>query len=168
MLEVHVESMSKPAAGSAKWRNNAFERHTPSPSPTPMSYSNRPKSAVFNSPTGIADNAGHNRHQSFSPAGTSSAIPALFSRARSNSTRNSQHLSSTFEPSFIKSEELQRDGERVGRIEGENDFSGKRYVWLRDPQNAFVRGCILEELDGGNLLVQCDDGTVSHLRSNTR
>lgn len=44
-------------------------------------------------------------------------------------------------------------------IEGENDFSGKRYVWLRDPKTAFVRGCVIEELDGGRLLVQCDDGT---------
>lgn len=46
-------------------------------------------------------------------------------------------------------------------IEGENDFSGKRYVWLKDPQTAFVKGWVVEELEGGRLLVQCDDGSVS-------
>lgn len=45
-------------------------------------------------------------------------------------------------------------------MEGENDFSGKRYVWLRDPEKAFIRGLVLEEREGGMLLVQCDDGSV--------
>jgi myosin protein heavy chain len=49
----------------------------------------------------------------------------------------------------------------VKGIEGENDFSGKKYVWLRDPQTAFVKGWVVEELGGGRLLVQCDDGSVS-------
>jgi myosin protein heavy chain len=48
----------------------------------------------------------------------------------------------------------------VRGIEGENDFSGKRYIWLRDPVTAFVRGWIVEDLEGGNLLVQCEDGSV--------
>ena len=43
-------------------------------------------------------------------------------------------------------------------IEGENDFSGKRYVWMRDPEKAFVRGWIVEDLDNGRVLVQRDDG----------
>lgn len=54
-----------------------------------------------------------------------------------------------------------RSQDEVQGIEGENDFSGKRYVWLKDPQTAFVRGWIVEEKDGNQLLVQCDDGTVS-------
>ena len=49
----------------------------------------------------------------------------------------------------------------VRGIEGENDFSGKRYVWLRDPKLAFVKGWVVEELEGGHILVQCDDGSVS-------
>jgi myosin protein heavy chain len=49
----------------------------------------------------------------------------------------------------------------VKGIEGENDFSGKKYVWLRDPQTAFVKGWVVEELEGSRLLVQCDDGSVS-------
>jgi myosin protein heavy chain len=68
--------------------------------------------------------------------------------------------SNTFAPSFIKTEELQRRAEAVSGIEGENDFSGKRYVWLKDPVTAFVRGWIVEELGNGQLLVQCDDGSV--------
>lgn len=77
-------------------------------------------------------------------------------------SRNSTPTSSTFAPTFIKNEELQRNHfEPVSSIEGENDFSGKRYVWLKDPQNAFVKGWVVEDLSNGHLLVQCDDGSVS-------
>ena len=48
----------------------------------------------------------------------------------------------------------------VSSIDGENDFSGKKYVWLKDPQTAFVKGWIVDELEGGMLRVQCDDGSV--------
>ena len=48
----------------------------------------------------------------------------------------------------------------VKGIEGENDFSGKRYVWLKDPQQAFVKGWVVEELGRNRILVQCDDGSV--------
>ncbi|KAI9875883.1 MAG: hypothetical protein M1830_007846, partial [Pleopsidium flavum] len=67
-------------------------------------------------------------------------------------------VSNTFAPQFIKGEELQRGKNETGQIEGENDFSGKRYVWLRDPQVAFVRGWVIEDHGDGQLLVQCDDG----------
>jgi myosin heavy chain 9/10/11/14 len=53
----------------------------------------------------------------------------------------------------------------VNGIEGENDFSGRRYVWLKDPQAAFVKGWVVEELPGNRLLVQCDDGSVSKVIS---
>jgi hypothetical protein len=49
----------------------------------------------------------------------------------------------------------------VKGIEGENDFSGRKYVWLKDPQTAFVKGWVVEELGDNRLLVQCDDGSVS-------
>jgi hypothetical protein len=64
----------------------------------------------------------------------------------------------TFAPQFI-SEDGQETPRLGGIVEGENDFSGKRYVWLRDPTTAFVRGWIVEELPDGRLLVQCDNGT---------
>jgi myosin protein heavy chain len=51
----------------------------------------------------------------------------------------------------------------VKSIEGENDFSGKRYVWLKDPQEAFVKGWVIEELEGNKILVQTDNGAVSYL-----
>lgn len=55
---------------------------------------------------------------------------------------------------------MRRAPEAVQGIEGENDFSGKRYVWLKDPQAAFVKGWIVEELGDNHILVQCDDGSV--------
>ncbi len=81
------------------------------------------------------------------------------------SNRSSNQSSNTFAPQFIKTGELERTGERIGGIEGENDFSGKRYVWLRDPQLAFTKGWVIEELDAGRLLVQCEDGSVSLVTS---
>jgi myosin protein heavy chain len=55
---------------------------------------------------------------------------------------------------------MRRGTEIVKAIEGENDFSGKRYVWLKDPQTAFVKGWIVENLGNNQILVQCDDGSV--------
>jgi myosin protein heavy chain len=66
----------------------------------------------------------------------------------------------TFTPSFIKADEMRREPEILTGIEGENDFSGKRYVWVKDPITAFVKGWIVEELGGNRILVQCDDGNV--------
>ena len=59
--------------------------------------------------------------------------------------------------------EVPTEREKVGGIEGENDFSGKRYFWLRDVQSAFTKGWVVEELDGGRLLIQCDDGSVRRI-----
>lgn len=55
---------------------------------------------------------------------------------------------------------MRKGADQIRGIEGENDFSGKRYVWLKDPEKAFVRGWVVEEMDHGQLLVQCDDGSV--------
>ena len=57
-------------------------------------------------------------------------------------------------------EEVHEGTEQIRGIEGENDFSGKSYVWVRDSQVAFIKGWVVEDLDGGRLLVQCDDGSV--------
>jgi len=53
---------------------------------------------------------------------------------------------------------MKKSEERISAIEGENDFSGKRYVWVKDPEKAFVRGWITEELPGGNVIIQFDSG----------
>lgn len=66
----------------------------------------------------------------------------------------------TFAPSFIKQEGPDGAEEpRIRGIEGENDFSGKRYVWVRDAQSAFTRGFVVEDLPNNELRIQCDDGS---------
>jgi myosin protein heavy chain len=96
----------------------------------------------------------HSRNQSLTHL---NSPPMGAARLRSNSHRLSAPIG-TFAPQFI-SEDDPNSPKPAGIVEGENDFSGKRYVWLRDPKTAFVRGWVVEELPGGNLLVQCDDGT---------
>ena len=68
----------------------------------------------------------------------------------------------TFAPNFIKSTEERRNSTAslgVG-IAGENsDFSGRRWVWVRDPEKAFVKGEVISDEDG-TLTVRCDDGMV--------
>lgn len=154
--------MSTTAAGGARRRNNPFDRGSPSPSPGPTASTTRPKSSIFTPPSGSANPAAHSRNQSFSPLSGSTFAPLQHTRERSNSNRMNNQSSNTFAPQFIKTEKLQRAGDKVGGIEGENDFSGKRYVWLRDPKSAFMKGWVVEELGGGRLLVQCNDGSVWH------
>lgn len=77
-----------------------------------------------------------------------------------NVSKGDTPQSNTFAPSFIKSDEIRQRPDVVDGIEGENDFSGKRYVWLKDPQTAFVKGWVVEDLGGNRILVQCDDGSV--------
>lgn len=101
----------------------------------------------------------HTRHQSLSFGPTVNINPSG-THDRRNS-RGTTPSSTTFAPSFITSEEMRSGAEAVQGIEGENDFSGKRYVWVKDPQTAFVRGWVVEELGDNQILVQCDDGSVS-------
>ncbi|CAG8015523.1 unnamed protein product [Penicillium salamii] len=138
--------------GSPK-RAGLFQR--PSSSQGNLSPHSRPKSAIITPSNGLESARGHLRNTSvsqlsptFSPGGN---------RERSNSAKNSPS-SGTFAPSFIKSEELRRGADQIRGIEGENDFSGNKYVWLRDPEHAFIRGLVLEELEGDRLLVQSDNG----------
>ena len=98
---------------------------------------------------------GHARNQSLSQLSAPLARSDS-SRLRSNSNRNGASAG-TFAPQWTA--DGSQDIPEVRGIEGENDLSGKRYVWLRDPKTAFVRGWVVEELSGGELLVQCDDGT---------
>lgn len=141
------------ANGSPK-RANPFARGSPSPAPSQT----RPKSAIITSSNGLEPMRGHLRNSSVSQL-SSPLSPANANRQRSNSGRNNAP-SGTFAPSFIKTEELRRGADQIRGLEGDNDFSGNKYVWLRDAQRAFVRGLVLEELEGGRLLVQSDDGEV--------
>lgn len=153
--------MSAPASNGPKWRASPFTRNSPSPSPGPTPVSQRPKSTITPSSLG-GQSFGHSRNQSLSHlAGLAPPSKSDTVRLRSNSDRHSMAApGGTFAPQFIKSEEMQDATERVRGIEGENDFSGKRYVWMKDPTTSFVRGWVVEDLEGGRLLVQCDDGSV--------
>ncbi len=151
--------MSTPIQGGQKWRNSHLSRSSMSPSPVPLVDTGRPKSMIMSSPISSPQGNGLPRFQSSSPGFGSLSRPT---RRRSNSTRSSMSYTGTFAPKFINGNEKSHDGtERVRGLEGENDFSGKRYVWMPDTTNAFVRGWVVQEMDGNMLLVQCDDGSVS-------
>jgi myosin protein heavy chain len=106
----------------------------------------------------------HARNQSLVQLSGPSMGRSDSTRLRSDSNRNSTPAG-TFAPKFI--EDGTPDLPEVRGIEGENDFSGKRYVWLRDAKTAFVRGWIVEERPGGTLLVQCDDGTQHEVEADS-
>ncbi|XDG07454.1 hypothetical protein ABKA04_007069 [Annulohypoxylon sp. FPYF3050] len=152
-------------------RNNPFARKN-SLSPSPASSGlGRPKSAIFSSPSALLPKVPtpptHNRTQSQASIGAANLVPVGTNGPRNhrvNSKSNAPN-STTFAPSFIKTEEMRRSLDTVKGIEGENDFSGKRYVWLKDPQAAFVKGWIVEELGEGRILVQCDDGSQREVDS---
>lgn len=150
--------MQPSSVSSSPRRANPFSRHSPSPSPNPQASTARPKSAVFPTTFGESEKKQHTRNLSLSHF--SAVSPGSENRPRSSSFRHSVHVSGTFAPQFIKSEELQRGASSIHNLEGDNDFSGKRYVWLKDAEKAFIRGEVLEERQDGNLLVQCDDGSV--------
>ncbi|KAL1606321.1 class II myosin [Paraconiothyrium brasiliense] len=148
--------MSAPAPNGPRWRNSPFARNSQSPSPAPAPLNIRPKSALVASP--LADQQpvmGHARNQSLNQLSSPLLSRSDSTRLRANSNRNSTPAG-TFAPKFI--EDGTQDLPEVRGIEGENDFSGKRYVWLRDAKTAFVRGWVVEELPGGQILVQCDNG----------
>lgn len=143
--------MSFNTSNMAQRRSNPFARSNPA------APAGRPKSAVFSSPSplpGTSTPPSHSRAQSQA----SYATGGVTRHHRSDSKSNTN----TFAPSFINTEDMRRSYDAVKGIEGENDFSGKRYVWLKDPQAAFVKGWVVEELSDNRILVQCDDGTVSH------
>ena len=86
-------------------------------------------------------------------------MTSLPSHLRTQSLQRQASTSSTFAPKFIKSEELQKSEDKISSIEGENDFSGKRYVWVKDLERAFVRGWIVEDLPNDRVVVQFDNGS---------
>ncbi|KAK5727106.1 class II myosin [Elasticomyces elasticus] len=144
--------MSFQAQSGPRWRNSQFgkdKEDTPSPGPPPGHA--RSKSSIMQSPLPPAMPVGHVRNQSVSDL-------RMTGLKRTGSVRTSTPVG-TFAPQFITEEGLDGADERVRGIEGENDFSGKRYVWVRDAEVAFVRGWVVEELPEEMLRVQCDDGS---------
>ncbi|KAF2231798.1 hypothetical protein EV356DRAFT_451247 [Viridothelium virens] len=153
------------AQNGPRWRNSPFSRDSASPSPAPSIGQTRPKSMVLLSPS-ESRHTGHLRSGSSSLAQEVGAIASNSSkRMRSGSGRGTTLSPGTFAPQFIKLEDAQTDTERVRGIEGENDFSGKRYVWLRDEKVAFVKGWILEDLPDERLSCQLEDGSQREVHS---
>lgn len=141
------------AQNGSKWGSGRFGRgkeDTPSPGPPP-GHVRSISTLTLESPLSSPVSVGHVRNQSISDL-------QLCARNRAGSIRNSS-LAGTFAPQFIKHDGLDGAEERVRGIEGENDLSGKRYVWLKDPARAFVRGWVLQELPDHMLKVQCEDGS---------
>ncbi|EXJ79851.1 myosin heavy chain [Capronia epimyces CBS 606.96] len=120
---------------------------------SPMSSTSFSKSLLFASPTAHQASR-QDRQQSYSP----SSLTSIPSHVRTHSLQRQASTSSTFAPKFIKSEELRKSDDRISAIEGENDFSGRRYVWVKDPEKAFVRGWITQDLPGDKVLVQFESG----------
>ena len=155
---VHESSPASPPFNrSHGGRNHSYSRHN-SPTPVtdssasmPMSPASLQRQTRFATPVSV----GTNRHPSQSPASTFSPIP---SHIRGNSIQRTSS-SSTFAPQFVKSEEFRGSEDKVSSIEGENDFSGKRYVWVKDAEKAFIRGWIVEDLSDQRVLVQFENGS---------
>jgi len=150
--------MSIPAQSGPTWRKDSLNRNSASPGSIMSTNNGRPKSTILPSPS--QQHLGHGRHQSFSSMNSGFPVRTASTRARSNSHRSNTPSTGTFAPQFIKSDEIQHGLEAVRGIEGENDFSGKRYVWLKDPNTAFMKGWVIEELSDNRLIVECDNGEV--------
>src|ERR1700685_206972 len=81
------------------------------------------------------------------------------------SLQNSRRLSrkpstGTFTPKFIKTQHssASRDSRSTDSARDLAEFSGKRWVWLRDDKLAFVKGWVTED-NGSTLKVRCDNET---------
>jgi len=151
-------------------RNNPFTRNNVPPSAGPSGVG-RPKSFLGSSSASISQAApsppSHARTQSLHHVSSTPQLASQLGSLRSihsanrGLTREPTSASTTFAPSFIKTEDLRKPTDIVNGIEGESDFSGKKYVWLKDPEKAFIKGWVVEELPENKILVQCDDGSVS-------
>ena len=79
---------------------------------------------------------------------------------------SSPKTTSTFAPNFISAKNTTGSAQpgdesayEPTTIDGA-DFSGKRWVWVKDPERAFIKGHVTEEDSEGNLTVLCDDHSV--------
>lgn len=162
-ITITQADMSLTGLHSPARRESPFARNSATSSPGPQGGPVRPKSAIFSSsatatPTSTSTHAKHHSISTASPLAFQS--PLHIRNGSTSSGRSGAASSSTFAPTFIKSEEMQRGADQIRGQEGDNDFSGKRYVWLKDPTKAFVRGYVVEESGSGQIQVQCDDGSV--------
>ncbi|KAI5817645.1 hypothetical protein BZA77DRAFT_222378, partial [Pyronema omphalodes] len=79
---------------------------------------------------------------------------------------SSTNVKGTFAPSFIKDQFGLERRDSVSSMRGghgiageSSDFSGRRWVWVKDPVEAFVKAEVLDEQDG-MLTVRFEDLSV--------
>ena len=77
-----------------------------------------------------------------------------------NHTRKSS--TGTFTPKFINTLVNTKDTRSTDSARDIAEFSGKRWVWLKDDQQAFVKGWVTEE-NGSTLHVRCDNESVDRI-----
>lgn len=149
------------ASNSPQKRVNLFSRGA-SPAIIPANVSdNKPTSARSNMVDSTSNHVSSRESYIASPRLNQLQSPNTSKSPHQRSNSKNVEGSSTFAPSFIKTDSAKRDSSAVKGIEGENDFSGKRYVWVKDPMVAFVKGWVIETLSHNQILVQCEDGSVS-------
>ena len=73
-----------------------------------------------------------------------------------------QSSTGTFTPQFISSLVDAKDTRSTDTARELAEFSGKRWVWLKDDQQAFVKGWVTEE-NGSTLHVRCDSESVDRI-----
>jgi myosin heavy chain 9/10/11/14 len=68
----------------------------------------------------------------------------------------------TFTPKFINTLEATRSSHSTDSARDLAEFSGKRWVWLKDEKLAFVKGWVTED-NGSTLQVRCDNESVDRI-----
>jgi myosin heavy chain 9/10/11/14 len=90
--------------------------------------------------------------------------PVSLKQARSQIQTSHPHTLSrklsigTFTPKFINSF-VEKDTLAADSARDLSEFSGKRWVWVKDDQLAFVKGWVIEDT-GSTLQVRCDNESV--------
>jgi myosin protein heavy chain len=149
---------------SSTFRNSASSPSGVAPSPPPAPSPRTPEpssplaSTVRNHRLSVSSLS-----QNFA-APVPPAVPSIPVVRHGRSNSSVKAIAGTFAPQFIRvTDERERRNSTSGfgkGIAGESsDFSGRRWVWVRDSEKAFVKGEVLQDEDG-MLTVRCEDGSV--------
>lgn len=133
-------------------------------------------------PTASSSSSPSSHRLSVSSLSQNFSSPPPLQQQQQRHVRTSSGVKGTFAPQFIKDKDVASSRRDVGAtsggvgggaaggegIAGENsDFSGRRWVWVKDPEKAFVKGEVLDDQDG-MLTVRCENGSVRIPRSHGR
>jgi hypothetical protein len=79
-----------------------------------------------------------------------------------STTHTRKSSTGTFTQRFINTLVNAKDTRSTDSARDLAEFSGKRWVWLKDDQQAFVKGWVTEE-NGSTLHVRCDNESVDRI-----